>query len=131
MRVLIVDDAAAMRRYIRRIADLAGVGAYEYVEAENGAEALRLLREQPVDVVLTDIHMPVMNGLDFVREAMADPALQRIPIVVISTDGARSSMRAMVALGAMGYIEKPFSPERLSLELQRVIEVAEEVARIG
>ncbi|MBI1356250.1 MAG: response regulator [Acidobacteria bacterium] len=130
MRIMIVDDAEAMRRYIRRIADLAGTGVNEYIEVENGAVALQQLREQAVDVILTDIHMPVMDGRELIAQVMADPALSRIPIVVISTDNTRTSMREMVALGAMGYVEKPFSPERLGLELQRVIAVADELARI-
>ena len=130
MRILIVDDSEPMRRYIRRIADLSHLAVEAYFEAETGLEALDILRSEAIDVVLTDINMPEMAGDDLVRSMMCEPELRNIPVVVVSTDRTRDRVREMVSLGAVGYVEKPFSPERLGSELQRVVEVAAEIERL-
>ena len=123
LRILIVDDSTAMRRFIRRILTLSGIECGDCLEAANGIEALELLRRIPVDVVLTDINMPAMTGEELLEEMEADPGLRRIPAVVISTDATTLRVRRMLALGAQGYIAKPFSPEILRAELERVLEV--------
>lgn len=130
MRVLIVDDSEPMRRYARRIAELSGLEIDSYLEARDGGEALRSLRENPVDVVLTDINMPVLSGQDLINEMMRDADLRRIPVVVISTDRTRSRVRDLVTSGAIGYVEKPFSPERLGAELNRARRVAAEIVAL-
>jgi two-component system chemotaxis response regulator CheY len=122
-RVLIVDDSPAMRSVIKRIMLLSGFDVAECLEAGNGAEACRLLGERPVDVILSDINMPVMNGEQFLRCLRDDAALAAIPVVVVSTDATDHRMRQMMDLGARGYIAKPFFPESLRAELERVLEV--------
>ncbi|HBY63354.1 MAG TPA: response regulator [Solibacterales bacterium] len=119
--MLIVDDSPAMRNIIRRTVTLSGIDAQPLLEAANGAEALTLLRERAVDVVLTDINMPVMNGEQLLATMDEDSALRRIPVVVVSTDSSDARRERMIELGARGYIRKPFQPERLRDELERVL----------
>ncbi|MGC9947835.1 MAG: response regulator [Bryobacteraceae bacterium] len=120
-RVLIVDDSPVMRAFIRRIIVLSGIEGAEFLEAADGREALNLLRSQWVDVVLTDINMPLMDGEQLVRCLEADDVLKSVPVVVVSTDGTESRMHQMLSLGARGYVKKPFMPETLRQELERVL----------
>lgn len=120
-RVLIVDDSPVMRAFIRRIILVSGMEEAEFLEAGDGGEALRLLSQQWVDVVLTDINMPTMDGEELVRRLEADDMLKSVPVVIVSTDGTESRMRQMLALGARGYVKKPFMPETLRAELERVL----------
>lgn len=121
-RVLIVDDSPAMRTFIRRILLLSGMEVSEYLEASDGDEALRLLDREWVDVILTDINMPGMDGEQFVRRLEADDLLKSVPVLVVSTDGTEARMHQMIAMGARGYVKKPFLPETLREEMQRVLE---------
>src|SRR5262249_18411663 len=84
-----------------------------------------LLAREPVDVILTDINMPGMDGGQFVGRLREDAALSAIPVVVVSTDATSERMDQMLALGARGYVTKPFSPEALRAELDRVLELAD------
>ena len=122
MTVLIVDDSPVMRSFIRRVMRLAGFDQAEYLEASDGGEALRCARASRVDLVLTDINMPGMNGEEFLAALHADAALRAIPVVVVSTDATLDRRERMTALGARGYLAKPFSPERLRDEIERAFE---------
>jgi two-component system chemotaxis response regulator CheY len=122
--VLIVDDSPAMRAFVRRILDMSGLEVGRCLEAADGLEALRLARREKVEVILSDINMPVMDGEEFVRQLNADPELRHIPVVVVSTDRTETRVQKMLALGARGYVTKPFLPEALRQELERVPEVA-------
>jgi two-component system, chemotaxis family, chemotaxis protein CheY len=119
--VLIVDDSPAMRSFVRRVLDLSGLTVGRCLEAGNGKEALDLLREEWVDVVLTDINMPVMDGEEFVRRLEEDDALRSIPVLVVSTDRTDGRIQRMLALGAKGYVTKPFLPETLRAELESIL----------
>jgi two-component system chemotaxis response regulator CheY len=120
---MIVDDSRSMRAFVRRVMDLSGFEVDSCLNAANGAEALALLNHQPVDIVLTDINMPEMNGEDFVRQMGEREEFRSIPVVVVSTDGTQNRIRRLLDLGAKGYVVKPFSPEALRAELERVLEV--------
>ena len=120
-RILIVDDSPVMRAFIRRIMLVSGIEAAEFLEASDGREALGMLRQQWVDVVLTDINMPGMDGEQFVRCLEADDLLRSVPVVVVSTDATEGRMHQMLSLGARGYVKKPFLPETLREELERVL----------
>jgi two-component system chemotaxis response regulator CheY len=108
--VLIVDDSQSMRKFVRRVMDL--------------SEALALLRTHSVDIILTDINMPEMNGEELVAELEQQEAYRSIPVVVVSTDATENRIRRMIEIGARGYVVKPFSPEALRGELERVLGVA-------
>jgi len=123
LQILIVDDSPAMRSFIRRVVRLSGIEVDQYFEAGNGAEALEQLAANKVDAVLTDINMPVMDGEEFVRRMRAEGATQSIPVIVISTDATANRIHTMQALGTMGYLQKPFGPEQLRNELDRVLGV--------
>jgi len=119
--VMIVDDSRSMRTFVRRVMDLSGFEVDSCFDAANGAEALALLHAHPVDIILTDINMPEMNGEDFVRELEREEKFRSIPVVVVSTDATQNRIRRMMDLGAKGYVVKPFSPEALRGELERVL----------
>ncbi len=122
LRVLIVDDSPVMRTFIRRVVELSGLEVAGYFQAKDGAAALAVLAGQAVDVILTDINMPVMDGEEFLRRLRQDAILASIPVVVVSTDATAHRVEGMFALGANGYVTKPFSPEVLRQELDRVLE---------
>lgn len=121
--VLIVDDSPAMRSFIGRVLEMSGIEVGARLEAGHGAEALDVLANNWVDVILTDINMPVMNGEEFLAEVSRRGAWGGIPILVISTDSTGARVERMLSLGAKGYVKKPFSPESLREELERVLEV--------
>jgi len=122
-RVLIADDSPAMRLVIRRVIQLSGFAVDSFVEAADGEQALCVLRRQAVDVVLTDINMPNMNGEQLMIALQTDGKLKTLPVVVVSTDATRHRIDRMLDLGARGYITKPFQPEALREELERVLGV--------
>ncbi len=122
-RVLIVDDSPAMRAFVKRVVGMSGFEAGEFFEAADGEEALEVLNGNWVDVILTDINMPKMNGEQFLRHVEADETLRTIPVIVISTDATEQRREQMLGLGARGYVTKPFSPEELRQELEDVLGV--------
>jgi len=122
-RVLIADDSPVMRSFVRRVIELSGFELSDCFEAADGEEALSVLRAQWVDAILTDINMPVVDGEEFLRRLSEDPMLRSIPVIVISTDATRNRIDRMMALGARGYVTKPFVPETLRAELERTLGV--------
>ena len=119
--VMIVDDSPSMRTFVHRVIDLSGFEVSSCLNAANGAEALELLGEHAIDIILTDINMPRMNGEEFVRKLEEHEKFRLIPVVVVSTDSTHNRIRRMLELGARGYVVKPFSPEVLRNELERVL----------
>ena len=122
--VLIVDDSPAMRSFVRRVLDLSGLEVGACLQAGNGQEALSLLRDAWVDVVLTDINMPTMDGEQFVRRLEKDEALRSIPVLVVSTDRTEGRVQQMLTLGAKGYVAKPFLPETLREKVEEILGVS-------
>ena len=121
--VLIVDDSPAMRGFVRRVVELSGIDIGSALTASNGQEALDLLRGQWVDVVLTDINMPTMDGEELLKVLESDEQLRTIPVIVISTDSTQHRVQRMLTLGAKGYVTKPFLPETLREEMEKVLGV--------
>ncbi len=120
LNTLIVDDSPLTRSLIRRVIDRAGYAA-EHVEASDGRQAISRLLERRPDVILTDINMPVMDGEQLLNELRRTGVIHSIPVIVISTDATRERIDRLLALGATGYISKPFTPENLRAELDRAI----------
>ena len=112
IRTLIVDDSSVMRKIVERSLRQAGLDL-AVTEAGNGAEALGLLDANPVDLILSDINMPVMDGLEFVRQLQTVDKLRSIPVVMITTEGSESNVVQALSLGAKGYIRKPFTPDQV------------------
>ena len=123
-QVLVVDDSPAMRGFILRVLDLSGFDVGEVFEAGDGLEALAILDDSDIDVVLTDINMPRMNGEELMLHLREDAALSSLPVLVLSADASEARVSRMMAAGARGYLSKPLSPERLRSELDRVLGVA-------
>lgn len=119
--VLIIDDSPAMRKFIRRVLTLSGVEIGECLDAGDGQEALRVLQANWVDIVLTDINMPNMNGEQFMEKMAGDPLLSSIPVLVVSTDRSDVRMKRLLDLGARDYLTKPFLPEELGGVLGKVL----------
>ena len=120
-RVLIVDDSAAMRGFIGRVLELSGLETAAVLEAGDGHEALSVLERDWVDVILSDINMPGMNGEEFVRRLSESGVTDSIPVIIVSTDSTPVRREQLAALGARGYLAKPFAPEALRAEIERVL----------
>lgn len=113
MRILIVDDSAMMRALIKRVIRLTQLPVAEIVEAANGAEALRILESQEINLLLTDVNMPGMNGVELLREIARQARWPDLVRVIISTDGSPTRRDEAADLDVRCYLEKPFSPEVL------------------
>ncbi|HYU46990.1 MAG TPA: response regulator [Terriglobales bacterium] len=113
IRALIVDDSSVMRKIVERSLRQAGIELERVMEAGNGAEALGVLRENRVDLILCDINMPVMDGLEFVRQMGTVENAKGVPVVMITTEGSESHVVQALSSGARGYIRKPFTPDQV------------------
>jgi len=110
---LIVDDSSVMRKIVERSLRQAGIDLTKVLEAGNGAEALVVLRDNAVDLILCDINMPVMDGLEFIKQLPTVPNAKDVPVVMITTEGSESHVVEALSRGARGYIRKPFTPEQV------------------
>jgi two-component system, chemotaxis family, chemotaxis protein CheY len=116
--VLIVDDSAAIRKILQRVLRQAEVPLGQVFEAGDGNEALEVLKAQTtVGLVLSDINMPKMDGLEFLSKVRAEPAWQNLPIVMVSTEGTQAKVLEAVERGASGYVRKPFTAEQIKEKL--------------
>jgi len=129
--ILVVDDSGIMRSMIRRTIAMAGLEVGQILEAGNGIEAFAQLAEHEISVVLLDINMPVMNGVQFLRRMHDDPRLKDIPVVVASTEGSETRIAELRAMGARGYVRKPFHPEQLRDALAPFISIGSASAAPG
>mgnify|MGYP000108933150 CR=1 FL=1 len=119
--VLIVDDSTSMRAVIKKIVKASGFNVGKFFEASNGVEALKVLNEEWLDLVLTDYNMPDMNGLELVEEMNKDDHLKSIPAVMITTEGSRERVEEFMAKGVIEYIKKPFTPEQIKQKLKHIM----------
>ena len=113
MSALIVDDSSVMRKIVERSLRQAGLTLAKVLEAGNGAEALAVLAQNHVDLILCDINMPVMDGLEFVKQLSGVDNAKGVPVVMITTEGSESHVVQALSAGARGYIRKPFTPEQV------------------
>jgi two-component system, chemotaxis family, chemotaxis protein CheY len=110
---LIVDDSSTMRKIVERSLRSAGLPLTTVFEAGNGVEALGLLKDNRVDLILCDINMPVMDGLEFVKQVGGVENGKGVPVVMITTEGSESHVVQALSCGARGYIRKPFTPDQV------------------
>lgn len=113
IRALIVDDSSVMRKIVERSLRQAGVELTQVLEAGNGAEALTVVVENSVDLILCDINMPVMDGIEFVRRLQSIEHGKDVPVVMITTEGNESHVVQALSAGARGYIRKPFTADQV------------------
>ncbi len=111
LNILVVDDSAMMRTLIKRAAALTDLPIGQIFEAGNGSEALAVLERERVEALFTDINMPVMTGIELLRQMAGQERWRHIRRVVITTDGSESRRAEADALGAHAYVNKPFRPE--------------------
>jgi len=123
VRVLIVDDSSVMRKILERSLRQAGVELSSVFQAGNGAEALAVLAEKQVDLILCDINMPVMDGLEFVKHLPSVENAKGAPVIMITTEGSESHVVQALSAGARGYIRKPFTPEQVKDHVLPLLEV--------
>lgn len=116
--ILIVEDSATTRALIRAVIE--DMGDFNIVEAGSGFEALKLLPTQEFNLVLTDVNMPDINGLELIHFIKSNPRYSHIPLIIVSTERSEEDKKRGIALGAMSYITKPFKAQ----ELQEVVKQA-------
>ena len=117
--IMVVDDSATTRSLVASyLAEWEGV---EVVEAASGFEALRVLPARSVDLIVTDINMPDINGLEMIKYVRGSPQYQTTPLIIISTEGHERDRERGLALGASEYLVKPFSPEALVAAVRRLL----------
>ena len=111
--VLLVDDSAMMRKVVLRMLTLAGLEFEKVLEASDGEEALSLLKVNQVALIMCDINMPVMSGLELLERVKAEKLAIDVPIVMVTTEAGESQVRQAILAGARGYIRKPFTVEHI------------------
>ena len=113
VRTLIVDDSSVMRKIVERSLRQAGLDPLVVYEAGNGAEGVDMLKAKPVDLILSDINMPSMDGLEFLRQIKAQNLAPGVPVVMITTESSEEHVKQAILAGARGYIRKPFTAEQV------------------
>jgi len=119
--ILIVDDSRTVRRMIDKTIGLAGVQVARVDQAANGQEALARLEESSFDLVLTDLNMPVMDGMELVRTMSERGWLSRTPVVVVSTEGSDERIQQLRRYGIRGFLRKPVTPEGIKTIVEGVL----------
>ncbi|NLX13057.1 MAG: response regulator [Phycisphaerales bacterium] len=126
--VLIVDDSATIRQMVKRTMKLAGLKVGEVYEASNGIEALASLAKHAVAVIMLDINMPTMNGIQLLTRMKGNDRLRDVPIVIVSTEGSKQRIEELESIGAFGFVRKPFQPEQLRDVLRPLLGVDDNAA---
>ncbi|MDY6853019.1 MAG: response regulator [Thermodesulfobacteriota bacterium] len=125
-RIVIADDSGTARMFIRRCLDIVGCAEAEYAEAANGKEVLEILKDRPADMVVTDLNMPEMNGLDLLKRIKASPRLNETPVLVITSAANPERVQELERWGAMAVLSKPISPATLAPVLAEFLDNEED-----
>jgi two-component system, chemotaxis family, chemotaxis protein CheY len=115
--VLIVDDSAAIRKILQRMLRQAGLDLGMVLEAGDGVEALEKLKGQSVGLILSDINMPNMDGIQLLSILKSTATLKHVPVIMITTEGGEAKVMEAVQLGASGYVRKPFTVDQIKEKL--------------
>jgi len=126
IRILIVDDFSTMRRIVKNL--LNDLGFFNTSEADDGHSALAELRKAPFDLVVTDWNMPGMPGIELLKQVRADPALAKIPVLMVTAEAKREQIIEAAQAGVNGYVIKPFTATTLSDKLGKIFERLENAA---
>ncbi len=121
LTALVVEDSPTMRQLI--VFALNRIRGLTVVEANDGVDALRKLSSQQLDIILTDINMPIMDGLKLVRRVRSDEAMKSIPLVIITTEGAEEDRQRALALGANAYITKPIQAPQVIAKVKELLRI--------
>ena len=127
LNILLVDDSEIIRAVIKKTLKVAGIMTGQIYEAGNGREALGILQENWVDLVMADINMPIMNGIELIDTMSQDSVLKSIPIMVISTEGSETRIEELRARGVKAYVRKPFTPEQIKRTIDEITGVHHDI----
>ena len=119
--LLIVDDSTAIRKILMRVLSQTGLPLGQILEAGDGREALKLIEAHDIALILSDINMPNMNGLELLRALRASEKWHDVPVVMITTEGGQARVEEAVALGAASYVRKPFNADLLRDKLATLL----------
>jgi two-component system chemotaxis response regulator CheY len=119
--LLVVDDSTAIRKILMRVLSQTGLPLGQILEAGDGREALKLIEAHDVALILSDINMPNMDGLELLRTLRASEKWHDVPVVMITTEGGQARVEEAVALGAASYVRKPFSADLLRDKLAALL----------
>jgi two-component system, chemotaxis family, chemotaxis protein CheY len=119
--LLIVDDSITTRTMIKRTLGMAQIPVGQCFEAANGKAGLEMLARQKVDLVLADLHMPEMTGVEMTRCILSNPATKDIPVLLVTAEPSMARLNELLKAGARGCIRKPFTPEKLRAAIQNVL----------
>ncbi len=119
--ILIVDDSASMRQVMKKIIKMSGFPVSEFFEAGNGIEGLNECESKSIDVILTDLNMPQMDGFTFIDKLQANEKYDNVPVVVVSTEGRSTVIEQVTSKGVVKYIKKPFHPEMIAETLTNLL----------
>lgn len=122
--VLVVDDSAAIRKILQRVLRQTGMAIGTIFEAGDGQEALEVMKTHRLNLVLSDINMPKMDGLQLLAAIKAQPDWHNLPVVMITTEGGEAKVGEAVRLGAAGYVRKPFTADQIKEKLAGILELA-------
>lgn len=121
---LIVDDSSVMRKIVERALRQAGLPLSKVHEASSGSEALEMLKNERVQLILSDINMPAMDGLEFLRQLRSQDLAPDVPVVMITTESSEEHVKAAIVAGAQGYIRKPFTAEQVKDRVIPLLDLA-------
>jgi two-component system, chemotaxis family, chemotaxis protein CheY len=122
--ILVVDDSAAIRKILTRVLRQTGMAIQTIHEAGDGQDALAVMAQHRIDLVLSDINMPKMDGLRLLASLKASAQWHNIPVVMITTEGGETKVAEAVRLGAAGYVRKPFTADQIKEKLVGILEPA-------
>lgn len=122
LNVLLVDDSSTMRAMVARTLAMSGLSLGAVHQASNGREGLDVLDREWVDLVLVDINMPVMNGLEMIGELRRKPELAKLPVIVVSTESSQTRIQQVQAQQGVCFIHKPFTPETVREVIEQLVE---------
>jgi len=119
LNVLVVDDFASIRRMVKSA--LEQIGFIKIFEAKDGSDALKMLKEKEIGLVLCDWNMPEMNGIDLLKAVKSDESLKDVPFILVTSEGHKNNVVEAVQAGVSNYIIKPFSAETLQEKIKKVL----------
>ncbi|MEA1867505.1 MAG: chemotaxis response regulator CheY [Thermodesulfobacteriota bacterium] len=120
MKILIVDDFGTMRKVIKNL--LRQIGYQDFTEAEDGTSALKVLKSQKIDFVISDWNMPNMTGIDLLRAVRTDSNLSSLPFLMVTAESLKENVMEAVKAGVSNYIVKPFTAEVLNEKIGKIVE---------
>lgn len=118
---LVVDDSGTTRSIIKKILTLSALEIGELFEADNGEDALGIIKDKWIDLVFADINMPKMNGVEMVQRMSEDGLLATIPVIIVSSEGSEARIEEMMGKGVKAYLRKPFTPENIKELAEKIL----------